>query len=181
MSVSVTAPLAPPAHALTPAGVRITEFAARPGVRDAMALRQQCGDAFLLHHARPVGSAVPQRTRDTHAEDTPTSELVFRLYVVQRQSAAAPPRTISLGRVDGNDIVVRDETISKQHAVFTELPGGALVLRDVRSRNGTFVNQKRLGSEACNVADGSVIRFGSVSMVLLDARGLSELIARLIR
>lgn len=174
MAVTVQRPTLPPD------GLRIADFAARPGVRDATTLRQAVGNAFLLHHARPVGSTLPQHTRDTHSEDTPTSDLVFRVYAVARQTSA-PPAPITLGRVDGNDIVVRDETISKRHALFSELPGGLLQLSDDGSRNGTFVNHERLARAPCHVTDGSVLRFGSVSMVLLDARGLSELIARLIR
>jgi len=50
-----------------------------------------------------------------------------------------------LGRDVTNDIVVGDAEISRQHSRITRTPGG-MVLEDLGSTNGTFVNGDRLVS-----------------------------------
>ena len=49
----------------------------------------------------------------------------------------------SLGRSPENDIVIVDDSVSRRHAVIDCQPD-RLVLRDLDSKNGTFVNQVRL-------------------------------------
>src|SRR3972149_335686 len=49
-----------------------------------------------------------------------------------------------LGRDVTNDIPLGDVEISRQHARLTRTPGG-MVLEDLGSTNGTFVNGERLG------------------------------------
>ena len=48
-----------------------------------------------------------------------------------------------LGRASTCDIIIRDASISKTHAVIEPLPG-TWHLRDKRSRNGTWRNGERL-------------------------------------
>ncbi len=50
-----------------------------------------------------------------------------------------------LGRDVTNDIVIGDSEISRQHSRITRTPGG-MVLEDLGSTNGTFVNGDRLVS-----------------------------------
>lgn len=47
-----------------------------------------------------------------------------------------------IGRVDTNDVVIPNETVSSEHALI-EFRDGSFYLRDLRSANGTFVNGKR--------------------------------------
>src|SRR3972149_92146 len=60
-----------------------------------------------------------------------------------------------LGRDVTNDIVVGDAEISRQHSRVTRTPGG-MVLEDLGSTNGTFINGDRLGSPRGLVAGGMV-------------------------
>ena len=67
-------------------------------------------------------------------------------------------RTLSIGRVPGNDIVISDTAMSRQHArVVVSDEGISLV--DLGSLNGTFINGERVNEERF-LADGDVIRVG---------------------
>jgi predicted component of type VI protein secretion system len=67
---------------------------------------------------------------------------------------------LTLGRDPNNTIVINDPQISRQHARITR-QGGLLVLEDIGSTNGTFVNGMRLtGPHA--LANGDVIGLGDV-------------------
>ena len=58
---------------------------------------------------------------------------------------------ITVGRAAGNDIVLGDDgQVSRVHAVLERL-GGGWSIRDVSSRNGTFVNGNRVSGEAGSV------------------------------
>jgi DNA-binding CsgD family transcriptional regulator len=85
---------------------------------------------------------------------------------------------ITVGRSDGNTIVLADDTqVSRVHAVVEELAGSWSV-RDVNSRNGTFVNGTRVSGEA-RLNPGDELRIGRTRIVLradrtADDAGLTE-------
>src|SRR5260370_26700034 len=55
-----------------------------------------------------------------------------------------PGRT-TIGRKADNDITIPEESASRRHAELTlNADGNSLVLRDLGSTNGTFVNRERL-------------------------------------
>ena len=55
---------------------------------------------------------------------------------------------ITIGRLDGNDVVVDDPRISSRHAEVHRMPGGGFEVRDLASTAGTLVNGERCGSQA---------------------------------
>jgi DNA-binding response OmpR family regulator len=67
-------------------------------------------------------------------------------------------KSLTIGRRADNDVVIVDRLASRQHAVL-ERQHGQYVIRDQRSRNGTFVNGQRL-SEPHVLRDGDEIQIG---------------------
>jgi len=68
----------------------------------------------------------------------------------------AQPRT-TIGRTPENDLQVRESYISRSHAVIRLGPESA-VIEDLGSRNGVFVNDRRVMRE--RLRDGDTVMFG---------------------
>jgi pSer/pThr/pTyr-binding forkhead associated (FHA) protein len=76
---------------------------------------------------------------------------------------------ITIGRATGNDVVLSDDgQVSRVHAVLERL-AGAWSVRDVSSRNGTFVNGNRVSGEA-RLGAGDELRIGRTRIVLRAER-----------
>ena len=72
---------------------------------------------------------------------------------------------IAIGSHGSNDVVLSaDRTVSRLHAVLEAFPAG-WSLRDMGSRNGTFVNGQKLPGERV-LAPGDEIRIGRTRLVL---------------
>ena len=69
-------------------------------------------------------------------------------------------KPMQLGRSPSNDVVIADGTVSWHHAVAW-LEGGAVWLRDLGSRNGTFVNDQAV-KQPVRLSPGDVVRVGQV-------------------
>jgi adenylate cyclase len=76
--------------------------------------------------------------------------------------------SLIVGRAPASDIPVIDPTISRRHAeISTDENGHAIVVRDLGSSNGTFVNGARV--ESAPLAPGDVVAFGKVSFRIQEA------------
>jgi pSer/pThr/pTyr-binding forkhead associated (FHA) protein len=71
---------------------------------------------------------------------------------------------LTIGRSPRNDIVIADSQTSRLHAVI-DLLGVAWCVRDVSSRNGTYVNGSRV-SQQTPLSAGDEIRVGRTRIVL---------------
>jgi diguanylate cyclase (GGDEF)-like protein len=80
----------------------------------------------------------------------------------------------TLGRGPDNDIVIVDDSVSRQHAEI-DCQADRLVLRDLGSKNGTFVNQARI-SRAHLLKSGDQIHIGQ-RLVRLFQRNTNSLAA----
>lgn len=69
-----------------------------------------------------------------------------------------------VGRVASNDLVLADTQISRFHAVFNASSSG-IVLSDLSSLNGTFVNGRRI-SVPTNLSPGDQITVGSTEVLV---------------
>ncbi len=56
-------------------------------------------------------------------------------------------RVVVVGRDVGCDLALPDEQISRRHAALEPRADGTVILTDLGSTNGTFVNGHRLGEE----------------------------------
>src|SRR3954449_860655 len=77
-------------------------------------------------------------------------------------------RPFVLGRVQGCDLVIRDERASRHHAELRPEPAGGLRVRDLGSANGTFVDGRR-GEEAV-LAGGEELSIAGVEIAVLARR-----------
>jgi pSer/pThr/pTyr-binding forkhead associated (FHA) protein len=66
---------------------------------------------------------------------------------------------IAIGKAPHNQVVVADPTVSSAHAVIVT-KGGEYVIVDLGSRNGTYVNGDRVGSDPRTLKHGDTIRIG---------------------
>src|SRR5262249_9757284 len=87
----------------------------------------------------------------------------------------------TVGRGDQNILVIRDESVSANHCLIL-VNGPEVIVRDLDSRNGTFVNNARLRNQQSQVKSGQTVRFGSVQARLEveaepDESGATEITA----
>ena len=69
-------------------------------------------------------------------------------------------RSFTLGRAEGNNIVVDDSRASRRHAEIL-FDGTRFVITDLQSSNGTFVNGSAITTQPIN--DGDVVEIGLMS------------------
>ncbi len=62
----------------------------------------------------------------------------------QRKIFEISGSTVSIGRVDTNDLVLAHPSVSRHHARLSVLPGDTTLLIDLGSLNGTFVNGQQI-------------------------------------
>ena len=79
-----------------------------------------------------------------------------QIYDLSLQSAT------SLGRAKANDIILPDVAVSSEHCRVRP-EDGRFVLHDLKSTNGTFVNDRRVMSRH-NLIEGDVIKVGETSL-----------------
>jgi FHA domain len=124
-----------------------------------------------------VWEAASHRTREDRQSWLPTDaggavsrprkgEAVAFLVEKAKGSKNAFPMGVTVGRIDSNDIVVDDGSLSRFHAWFQhDERKGTWSLTDAESRNGTWVNDLAVRKNAhVPVADGDAVRFGEVPM-----------------
>ncbi len=69
------------------------------------------------------------------------------------------------------DVTLCDSQVSREHARL-ERSGSRWTLRDLGSRNGTWLDGQRLGDEAAAIGDGSVLQLGRITLLFRQV-GLS--------
>lgn len=72
--------------------------------------------------------------------------------------------SISLGRAEGNDIVINSGTVSKKHCMITN-KNGRFFIQDLNSANGTFVNQERVNYDR-EIFSGTTIKLAKTELLV---------------
>jgi predicted component of type VI protein secretion system len=72
----------------------------------------------------------------------------------------ALPKT-TVGRGDHNTLAIHDPSVSQAHCEIL-VYGPEVIVRDLGSTNGTFVNGVRLFNQQCQLKPGQTVRFGLV-------------------
>ena len=69
--------------------------------------------------------------------------------------------TTRVGRARGNDVMLDDARVSREHAVIT-MDGAFVLIEDLGSRNGVFVNGRKVTIDA--LASGDVVTIGDSTL-----------------
>ncbi len=77
-----------------------------------------------------------------------------------------------IGRSDSCQLRPKSESVSRKHCIIAVQDGRVLV-QDLKSRNGTFVNEKRLPPDKAKVLkDGDLLRVGKLGFGVVIEHGL---------
>jgi pSer/pThr/pTyr-binding forkhead associated (FHA) protein len=92
------------------------------------------------------------------------ARLVGRSPGVQQQSLELTSGTVLVGRGRDCGLVLVDPSVSRVHARLLSRPDGAVLVEDVGSANGLFVNDTRV--KVWQLSAGDRVRFGNVEFVV---------------
>ena len=74
------------------------------------------------------------------------------------QRVAIPPTGLTIGRETDNMLIIPDPSVSRHHARIV-FENGALVVYDLNSTNGVYVNEQRISKQSLRAGD--IVRFGT--------------------
>ncbi|MGK2857701.1 MAG: protein kinase domain-containing protein [Thermoanaerobaculia bacterium] len=114
----------------------------------------------LVPRMAGVVGAAPSTAKSASAP-TPTPSTKLRWQIIHSDGSEMhdiPGEDSLVGRDRSCGIVLAHPAVSRRHARFL-LSGSQLMLEDMKSANGTFVNNNRI--ERVSINNGDVIRFGA--------------------
>lgn len=153
-----------------PEGLPMVAFSGDAQNRDIQKFVTKHGNAFLV-----LMSSMSQ-TKPGGVVEITKSMRVMVFPVVRLPTSTH--EGVTVGRGLGNDIVVKDDTLSKHHATFTAIPNGLAVV-DEGSTNGTAVDgmpvATRASGESTTMIPGQTLRCGTVTFTFVDAARLIDL------
>ena len=72
--------------------------------------------------------------------------------------------SLSVGRAQGNDLILEDNSVSRRHARLT-VESGRLMIEDLGSANGTFIGSQRIPANTSSlVPEDQLVRLGDVEL-----------------
>ncbi len=100
----------------------------------------------------------------------------FGLYPISKSGSNPWSDRVLVGRASNNDIVLRNDRISKLHAYFQCGQRGVWRVYDARSANGTRVDGEVVppGEDGVEIATGQVVMFGTVSTEVIESGELYD-------
>ncbi|MCX7830455.1 MAG: FHA domain-containing protein [Acidobacteria bacterium] len=99
--------------------------------------------------------------------------LVYKIGDEEKTFELGKP-VISIGRMEGNDLILFDPTISRKHCIIEKKEMGYF-LKDLESRNGVFVNDQKVNEKL--LKDGDEIRVGSFPLTYKEDTAKEVLIS----
>jgi hypothetical protein len=186
----------------TSGGATLQDIVAAYDVRGDAGLDSYRGCAALLHSELNGSPVAPAMGFETRAVEAPwhlrvTVSLtrtackvsaealvrVTRVHALSKRFGGPFPERIGVGRTRQADVSLRAPSISKYHAYFTrDEQKNRWHLVDARSRNGTWVDDRRLEpGESAAVEDGARVLLGEESFLFFSADGFHNLLKVLAR
>ena len=80
-----------------------------------------------------------------------------------------------IGRAPNDDIAFDNPYISREHAEIL-FSSGEYFIRDLNSKNGTFIDGRRLGSDPERLRGGEKLEFGSGQVMATFALGIFKIV-----
>ena len=121
----------------------------------------------------------PSKPREEHWDDVTTAVSVDQLAQDSHRAAHQPyltvmagsrvgemiqiPHELTLGRGSDADFRITDVGVSRLHLTIRRLSDNRVLVEDLRSRNGTYVNNAR--TDKTILHDGDKIRLGSTAII----------------
>ena len=72
-------------------------------------------------------------------------------------------KTITIGRDPNNVVVIKDHTVSRHHMQITQHDDGRIILSDLQSVNGTYVNGQRVEGTV-ELHYGDIVKIGDTTL-----------------
>jgi pSer/pThr/pTyr-binding forkhead associated (FHA) protein len=90
------------------------------------------------------------------------------------ETPLSPTRILTIGREPNASLVINHHTVSRRHAEIT-YANGHFLLRDLGSKNGTFLNGKRLEPHSVHILNPhDQVRFGTKMVYTLRVRPINR-------
>ena len=90
--------------------------------------------------------------------------ILFGILKTKKEVYKLNKERISIGRNRNSQIVINNNTISKDHAIIEFDEDGNAIIKDLNSSNGTYVNGQRLKVVPIRLKTGDKITFGKYDM-----------------
>lgn len=75
-------------------------------------------------------------------------------------------KVVRIGRAPDNEVVISDTSVSRNHLEIIKTDRGVFILKDLNSRNGTYVNGKKVNETTLQETD--IIRIGNTTLPWLN-------------
>ena len=126
--------------------------------------------AVLILMTAAISAYLVAQRRRRDRGDPDWSRYSLRVTLPNGQGNTIPMReSIQIGRHAQNDIVLPDATVSSFHSrIYWDAVQRSFFVRDLNSRNGTFVNNRR--SASARIDGRSTIRVGNASLRVAERR-----------
>jgi hypothetical protein len=106
----------------------------------------------------------------------PSEALKHVIYpLVKGEYSNSASKFFTIGRIDGNDMIMPDFAISKKHAVIT-IDNSKFYLKDLGSTNGTMVNGTRLDKKPVKIHDQDLLSFARYEFIFLFPASLYKML-----
>lgn len=90
------------------------------------------------------------------------------------ETPLSPTRILTIGRESDASLLINHYAVSRRHAEIT-YANGHFLLRDLGSKNGTFLNDKRLEPHSVHILNPrDQVRFGTVMVYALQIRPVNQ-------
>jgi len=128
------------------------------------------------HAEEELNKTVIFNIDDEETESSSSDSLKHAIYpLIKNEYASGRVNFFSIGRVDGNDMIMPDYAISKQHAII-EIKNGSYLIRDGGSTNGTRINGKRVEKKPVQIKDKDVVAFARYEFTFLFPASLDAML-----